>query len=284
MSTSFVQESHDPHFWDVFISHLQDELDNLANPILPVGCPDTARIGMMMDNWISLDLSTSSKDPDCVPNLGDVIEELLVTQQDDVENFETPLRPETAELLTRGTTRSFRNAHMLKASGDDTRERVIQGILYSKSVTERGPIHITFSRHIHTLVESGLDWDYQILVQAEEVPKGMRHTQFWARKMIIGDAARRFALKVTFQPQETSDDPVVTYPVNNGDYSVYVANSFVDWLEGKTDEDVANAPRRFLNICDQVPENLRYFHGGGYTDENMRRFKLTHGKGRVYEV
>lgn len=26
----------------------------MANPILPVGCPDMARIGMMMDNWLSI--------------------------------------------------------------------------------------------------------------------------------------------------------------------------------------------------------------------------------------
>jgi hypothetical protein len=200
-----------------------------------------------------------------VPDVGEVTEELLVTQQDNVEIFETPLRPETAELLTGDTTRSFRSAHILKASGDDTRERVIRGILYSKSVTERGQIHIFFPRQIRILVESGPDWDYQILVQAEVVQKGKRHTQSWARKVIIGDPARRLALKVTCQPRETSNDPVVTYPVSNGDYSVYMANSLVDWLEGKTDEDIASIPRRFLLIhgmSDQVPKNLRFFRGG----------------------
>ncbi|GAM38134.1 hypothetical protein TCE0_033r08632 [Talaromyces pinophilus] len=267
------------------VRQLYERITGKSQTVAPSTSADTSESNYVPDVGEATE-APSSKDPDYVPNLGDIIEELLVTQQDDVENFETPLRPETAELLIGGTTRSFRSAHMLKASGDDTRERVIQGILYSKSVTERGPIHITFPRQIRILVESGPDWDYQILVQAEVVPKGMRHTQSWARKAIIGDPARRLALKVTFQPLETINDPVVTYPVNNGEYSVYVANSFVDWLEGKTDEDIANTPRRFLVICgmsDRVPENLRYFRGGGYTDENMRRFKLTHGKGKVYD-
>lgn len=128
-----------------------------------------------------------SKDPDYVPDLEDVIEELLATQRDDAGNFEPPLRPKTAELLTGNTTRSFRSAHMLKVSGNDHRARALQGMLFEKSKTERGRIRVSFFRQMKLLLRPRPDWDYQILVQAEVVPKGMRHARVWSKKAIIGD-------------------------------------------------------------------------------------------------
>lgn len=50
-----------------------------------------------------------------------------------------------------------------------------------------------------------------------------------------------------------------------------MANSFVDWMEGGTEEEIATRPRRF--VCfhknnTNVPEHLKYFIGRGYTDEH----------------
>lgn len=61
------------------------------------------------------------------------------------------------------------------------------------------------------------------------------------------------------------------YPSSASDEAPCMANAFVDRMQGVTDEEIATRPRRFVFIHKNqktVPEHVKKFVGGGYTNDN----------------
>lgn len=65
------------------------------------------------------------------------------------------------------------------------------------------------------------------------------------------------------------------------------AQTFLDWMEGATMEDIAQRPNRFVYFerdDTQVPEHLKVFIARGYTDDECRPIPKTRtmlGKGQL---
>jgi hypothetical protein len=219
-------------------------------------------------------------DPDYVPDVGEIIEEVLLTGQGVIDSSDMPLRRETANLLTRGEESPVYGS-VQSAREIQSRRMVLEG-----TFCEGSRKRVNLSRHICLFLGNGPGWDHDILVQAEVAAEGTRHPQFWAKKAMADDPAGRLAFKVTYQPKEKSNEPMVIYPPTDGEYAVHKANAFVDWFDGATREEIAENPKRHLHIdksLKYVPENLEFFRDGAYTDERMRRFKINKKKKRLYE-
>lgn len=61
------------------------------------------------------------------------------------------------------------------------------------------------------------------------------------------------------------------YPVSNNKNTLAKTRSFLDWMKGLTEKQIASRPNRYIYIpCHQlnVPDHLKEFVGGGYTDDN----------------
>jgi hypothetical protein len=69
------------------------------------------------------------------------------------------------------------------------------------------------------------------------------------------------------------EDQDKEYPTSQSDTAPMRAHSFIDWMEGATEEEIAARPNRFVYISrDQahVPDHMTEFVSGGYTDSEMQ--------------
>ncbi|GIC94190.1 GIY-YIG nuclease family protein [Aspergillus udagawae] len=119
-----------------------------------------------------------------------------------------------------------------------------------------------------------LDAKHDLLVRAELKPAGERHPNCWATQARDSDPGARLAITVT---REEGNRWITTYATNDGPWAPYKANTFVDWLTGVEYIRIAREPRRFLHfqpsLQKNLPEELQYFVGGGYTNDEGDRFK-----------
>jgi hypothetical protein len=109
----------------------------------------------------------------------------------------------------------------------------------------------------------------RVRIRAEIKPHGQKHPQRWASHATSEDPASRLAFRLTVMGPENQEFGF--YASGRGTKLVKKANGFIDWMSGVTDEEIATRPRRYLNIQmshEKVPDALRPFVGGAYTDDN----------------
>ncbi|GIC92158.1 uncharacterized protein Aud_008619 [Aspergillus udagawae] len=109
----------------------------------------------------------------------------------------------------------------------------------------------------------------RVRIRAEIKPHGQKHPQRWASHATSEDPASRLAFRLTVMGPEKQEFGF--YASGRGAKLVKKANGFIDWMSGVTDEEIATKPRRYLNIQmshEKVPDALRPFVGGAYTDGN----------------
>jgi hypothetical protein len=127
-----------------------------------------------------------------------------------------------------------------------------------------------------------LEAKHDLLVRAELKPAGQRHPKCWATQARDSDPGARVAITVT---REEGNRWITTYATNDGTLAPYKANTFVDWLTGVEYIRIAREPRRFLHfqpsLQKYLPEELQYFVGGGYTNDDGGRFKNQRPPARV---
>lgn len=106
-------------------------------------------------------------------------------------------------------------------------------------------------------------------IKAEMAALDERHPQLWARDVQDGDPGERLAFCLTLTNQ--AHEKHSFYPSASGEKAAKKANSFVDWIMGATDDEIAQRPRRYLSIQSK-PEStavaLKPFIAGAYTDDN----------------
>ncbi|KAK2751804.1 hypothetical protein FQN55_009246 [Onygenales sp. PD_40] len=106
------------------------------------------------------------------------------------------------------------------------------------------------------------------IIQAEIKPVGEKHPRFWAKNARDNDPAVRLGFRVRMELK--SGEMVEQYPNSGSEEAPMVANGFIDWMEGLTDEQIAANPRRYVNVHANVvnlADSLKPFVGGNYTDD-----------------
>ncbi|KAL1970440.1 hypothetical protein VTN77DRAFT_4084 [Rasamsonia byssochlamydoides] len=113
-------------------------------------------------------------------------------------------------------------------------------------------VHMSFNEQI----KRGCDF----MVRAEIKPLGEKHPQVWAIKAREYDPAARLAFCVS--GELVNGEKFEDYPCSNSDEAPMMANSFVDWMQGATEEEIATRARRFVFIHKNrriVSEHLKKF-------------------------
>ena len=108
------------------------------------------------------------------------------------------------------------------------------------------------------------------VVYVEIKPSEEKHPEIYARKAREHDPATRLGFRVCMKLVDGRE--VIYYPSSKSDKASSHANTFVDWMQGLTNEEIAKKPRRYVNIASNnvssVSGHLKVFRGGGYTDDN----------------
>lgn len=116
--------------------------------------------------------------------------------------------------------------------------------------------------------KKGLDLgNGKIGVRIQISPPGEKHPHYYARKALDTDPAIRLAFLIRYQP--SSGPEVQKFAKSNGPkQALFAANAFVDTLTGKSKQEIATIPRRYLFLHKQnaYGPGLERFYGGGYTD------------------
>jgi hypothetical protein len=108
-----------------------------------------------------------------------------------------------------------------------------------------------------------------VKIKAEISPPDRYHPQAWAKNVDHGDPGARLAFHLTLTSLDGKEHSF--YASVSGEKAAKKANSFVDWMLGATDEEIAQRPRRYL-LIQSKPECtatvLKPFIGGAYTDND----------------
>ncbi|GIK02209.1 hypothetical protein Aspvir_006258 [Aspergillus viridinutans] len=117
------------------------------------------------------------------------------------------------------------------------------------------------------------DAKYDLLVRAELKPPGERHPNCWATQTRDSDPGARVGITVR---RKEGNRWITTYATNDGPWAPYKANTFADWLTGVESIRIAQKPRRYLHFQPwqkNLSEELKFFVGGGYTNDEGEPFK-----------
>ncbi|KAH8692893.1 hypothetical protein BGW36DRAFT_436650 [Talaromyces proteolyticus] len=216
--------------------------------------------------------------------LDDIIQHLEISEQDQIEASEIVKTDEgfclavASNDLGRSHRRYLWSDNSQSMRVDRLRESLLAGREF-KAGWRDGCIHV----HVHTTMRLSVVAPRKefsrVLVQVE-LTENERHPQVWAVQARNDEPASRLAFKITIiYPGGQEGDEVVLYPQDRYAAAPYKANGFVDWINGDNPEAIASRPRRHLhipNIAEGVPEHLKQFIGGGYTDDKAQGFKLFH--------
>lgn len=228
------------------------------------------------------DLDSNVQDLDYMPDLDDINDILMLSQQDDAEiaAFELEKQPltevdSTDKIFTwcgdYEWSRAVQTARDVKSQ-----RQLIQGIALKGTLRRERNLRVYLPREIEIGVSLQRISGYEeTVVQVELMDHDEQHPDLWATKALPDDPAKRFAfgLTIRFEGQEPE---ITCYAKNNGEYAPYKANAFVDWMDGLTDERIAELPRRYLNLRDikVVTEKLVDFNNGCYTDDSGRAIQI----------
>jgi hypothetical protein len=108
--------------------------------------------------------------------------------------------------------------------------------------------------------------DGTVFVKIEIYPLGERHPECYATLATDADPSSRLGFRLRFKP---SNGPEIhRYATHGGIKSVWRANAHADILLGKSIEEIACLPRRYIYFWGEsrIPKGLERFLNGGYTD------------------
>lgn len=109
----------------------------------------------------------------------------------------------------------------------------------------------------------------RVRIKIELNPEGEKHEYVFAQKARYDDPAARLAFQATGLDADGRDiQDIVEYLFSKGQKMVHKANSFVDTLEGISDQQIAETSRRYLyyHRSTQPRQGLEKFIGGGHTE------------------
>lgn len=108
-------------------------------------------------------------------------------------------------------------------------------------------------------------------VYVEVKPKGESHPNKYALSASDGAEAARLGFRIVVSL--SNGNTAEYYPTSAEEKVPMRAHSFVDWMEGSTEEEIATRKNRFVFIAKEqqnVPDHLKEFISGGYTDSDGR--------------
>ncbi|KAL3442170.1 hypothetical protein BJX65DRAFT_287218 [Aspergillus insuetus] len=142
------------------------------------------------------------------------------------------------------------------------------GRMYYRAYAHRMEIHFQVDRAV--LCRFSDPENLGILkIKAEISAPARHHPQAWAKNTEHGDPGAQLAFHLTLTSLYGREHSF--YASVSGEKAAKKANSFVDWMLGTTDEEIAQRPRRYL-LIQSKPEYtetvLKPFIGGAYTDDD----------------